>query len=138
MSVSGILSVNPTVRQRRWWVALAIFALAFLSLRPACETWLSHWSAHAGQQSALTHAVGAHAPMHAPGDPVCCATIESRSVISAFDALILQSGPGKLAAMSLAVLTLRKAPVPSTFSLTASVIPPGSPPYYARSARILR
>ena len=138
MSVSGVLSVNPTARRRRWWVALAIFALAFLSLRPACEAWLSHWSAHAGQHSAMTHAVGAHAPMHVPGDPVCCATIESRSVISAFDALILQAGPGKLAAVSLAVLTLRKAAVPSLLSLTASVIPPGSPPYYARSARILR
>jgi len=138
MSVLGVLSVNPTARQRRWWVALAIFALAFLSLRPACEAWLSHWSAHAGQHSASTHVLGAHAPAHSPGEPLCCATIESRSVISAFDALTLQSGPGKLAAASLAVLTPRTAVVPLSQSLTASVIPPGSPPYYARSARILR
>jgi len=138
MSVRGVLSVNPSARQRRWWVALAIFAFAFLSLRPACEAWLAHWSAHAGQHSLLTHAVGARAPEHAPGGPVCCATIESRSVISAFDALTLQSGPGKLAAASLAVLALRKANIPSSLSLTASVIPPGSPPFYVRSARILR
>jgi len=134
MSMRGVLSVNPTARQRRWWVALAIFALAFLSLRPACEAWLAHWNAHAGQHSVSTHAVGAHSS----GDPACCATIESRSVISAFDALTLQSGPGKLAAASLAVLALGKATVAASLSLTASVIPPGSPPFYARSARILR
>lgn len=86
----------------------------------------------------MTHALSAQAPAPAPGEPVCCATIESRSVIGGFDALTLKSGPGTLAAVPLAAPSLFKITVPLVLSLTASVIPPGSPPYYARSARILR
>ena len=60
MGARSVTSVSSGMRQRRWWVALAILALAFLSLRPACDVWLSHWSKHGG-----THAVTAHS-MQAP------------------------------------------------------------------------
>ena len=126
------------MRQRRWWVALAILALAFLSLRPACDVWLSHWSKHGGTHAATAHSMQAHAPAHAPDEPGCCATIESRTLVNAFDAMAWQSGPSKLAAASLAVPMPIKVALALVLSLTASVIPPGNPPFYARSARILR
>ena len=140
MSASGILSVNPTARQRRWWAALAIFALAFLSLRPACDVWLSHWSNHEAAHVGVAGIADAHvhAPAHAPSEPLCCTSIENSSLVKPFDAIAWRSGPSDSAVAFSVPRTVVRAVVPLFLSLTASVIPPGSPPYYARSARILR
>jgi hypothetical protein len=138
MHSKGLVSVNSTARQRKWWAALAIVALAFLSLRPACDVWLSHWDKHDGTHHATARQNDASPPAHAPHEPMCCATIESGMVVKPSDAVLWGSDQAKLLATDAFVQTALRVAAPLLRTLTASVIPPGSPPYYVRSARILR
>jgi hypothetical protein len=127
-------------RSRRGWAALAVVALAFLSLRPACEVWLSHWAEHGGTGHAAAHRAVTYeaAPAHEPHDALCCTRIQGVALVKPL-ALAVPSAeqPKSLAFPALAASALRVA-TPLLQALTASVIPPGSPPFYVRSARILR
>lgn len=125
-------------RRRKWWTAFAIVALTFLSLRPACEIWLSHAKGHDVFQLPAVHAAVAHeAPAHAPHDSACCASIEGATLVKPADALVLRIAQIPAAATLNAQAVLRVA-VPSLHALSASVIPPGIASFYVRSARILR
>lgn len=137
MRADGCISMSIT-RRRKWWVAFAIVALAFLSLRPACEVWLSHAKGHdVVQLSALHAAVGHEAPAHAPHDTACCASIEGATLVKPGDTLVLRIAQIPDAAALNAQAVLRVA-VPPLHALSASVIPPGIASFYVRSARILR
>ncbi|MEJ2173633.1 MAG: hypothetical protein P8Y76_01615 [bacterium] len=138
MHSNGLISVNPTAHQRKWWAALAIVAFAFLSLRPACDVWLSHWDKHKGTHHVAAHQTQVHTPAHAPDEPLCCATVESGTLVKPSDAVVWRSDQEKPLATAAFVRTALWVAVPLLRTLTASVIPPGSPPFYVRSARILR
>ena len=140
MRVNRVISVVPTARQRRWWVALAIFALAFLSLRPACDLWLSHWSKHEIAHFGVAHAAGAHghAPANAPDGLPCCATVDQGTLVKSFNAIAWRSWLNDVAPAAPVARTVLRVAVLLSLSLTTSVIPPGNLPFYARSARILR
>jgi hypothetical protein len=127
-------------RSRRWWTALAIVALAFLSLRPACEVWLSHWAKHGSAQHALAHSAAPHgvAPVHESHDVPCCARIEGAALVKPLALPIPSAEQPKSLAFPVLVATALQVAAPLLHALTASVIPPGSPPFYVRSARILR
>ena len=78
MSATAMLSVNPSARRRSWWAALAIVALALLSLRPACEAWLSHWAmGNEGHHAAAVHGHVHSAPAHASHEDLCCGSLEA-------------------------------------------------------------
>ena len=133
----GVISVIPTVRQRRWWSAFALVALAFLSLRPACDVWLSHWDMHKGTHHAATHQVGTQAISHAPTEPLCCATIEDGGLVKPSDMVSRSPDPSQ----TTVALFSQFVPAPAAqlhSLLTASVRPPGNASFYERSARILR
>ena len=137
MSANGFLSVNFTARQRRWWVALAVIALALLSLRPACEAWLSHWAVGGEpSQAAAMHVHGHGTPAQAPHGQPCCGNIEAFALVKPADMLSWQSAqtPPILPSVRVALAVA----VPLLHAVPDSVIPPGSPPFYVRSARILR
>ena len=139
MSAMGIFSVYPTARQRRWWVALAIVALALLSLRPACEAWLSHWSmGNGGQHAAAVHGHVHSATAHAPHEEPCCGSIEAFALVKPADMLPSQTKQTPSVAILKSVRAVLPAAAPLLHALTASVIPPGSLPFYVRSTRILR
>lgn len=138
MRSSGLVSVNPTARQRRWWAGLAIVALAFLSLRPACDVWLSHWDKHKVAHHAMAHQSDASAPAHEPHEPMCCTSIESGALVKSADMVVPRGEQAKPPVATLFTQTAFRVAAPLLQSLTASVIPPGSPPFYVRSARILR
>jgi len=142
MSAIGVISVTPTARQRRWWAALAIVALALLSLRPACDVWLSHWGRGDAPHHALAlnaHNAATHeAPAHAPHDEACCESIEGSALVKPADMLQWRTAQGSAPVL---LQSMRAAfPVATLLlhALTASVIPPGNPPFYVRSTRILR
>jgi hypothetical protein len=132
-----VISVNPTARHRRWWAAFALVALAFLSLRPACDVWLSHWDKHTGAHHVTTHQVGAQAISHAPTEPLCCATIEDGGLVKPFDMVAWGADPSKATVAIFSQFVLAPT-VPMYSLLTASVRPPGNASFYVRSARILR
>jgi len=137
MSAIGVISVNPTARQRKWWAALALAALAFLSLRPACDAWLSHWDKHEGAHHVAAHQTSAQADSHAPAEPVCCTTVEAGGLVKPFDMAVWRADPSK----TTVALFAQSAPAPAARLhnlLTASVRPPGNASFYVRSARILR
>jgi len=138
MHSNGLVSVNPRARQRKWWAALAIVALAFLSLRPACDVWLSHWNKHEGAHHMAVHQTHVDAPAHAPDEPMCCATVEGGTLVKPSDAVVWGSDQAKPLAMAAFVQTALRVAAPLLRTLTASVIPLGSLPFYVRSARILR
>ena len=138
MRADRSISMSVTVRQRKWWATLAIVALAFLSLRPACEVWLSHAKEHAIGLRAAVHAARAHeAPVHEPHDTACCASIEGAALVKPADMLLPRIAQNPPAA-PLSVQSALWIAVPLLHALTASVIPPGNPPFHVRSARILR
>jgi len=123
-----------TRRKRKWWAALAIVALAFLSVRPACEVWLSHAKWHdVAQLSAMHAAVSHEAPAH---DATCCASIEGAKFVKPADSVL--PSVALTPAIALLARTALRVAVASLRTPTTSVIPPGNPPFYARSARILR
>jgi len=138
MRANGVISVNPAARQRKWWAALAIVALAFLSLRPACDVWLSHWDNHEGAHHVAAHQTDVHAPAHAPDEPLCCATVESATLVKPADGVVWGFDQAKLLPTAAFVQTALRVAAPLLRTLTGSVIPPGNPPFYVRSARILR
>lgn len=126
------------MRRRKWWAAFAIAALAFLSLRPACEVWLSHAKGHGVVQLSAVHAAVAHeAPAHAPHDTACCASIEGATLVKPADTLVLRIAQIPAAATLSSQSVLRVAAT-SLRALSASVVPPGIASFYVRSARILR
>ena len=133
----SVISVSPTVRQRRWWSAFALVALAFLSLRPACDVWLPHWDKHKGAHHGTAHESSAQAISHVPTEPMCCATIEDGGLVKPSGMVVWRVDPSKT---TVAHLT-QSAPAPAgqlVSLLTASVRPPGNASFYERSARILR
>lgn len=142
MSATGVISITPTARQRRWWAALAIVALALLSLRPACDVWLSHWGKGDIPHQALAHnahsAATHEAPAHAPHDEPCCETIKGSTLVKPADMLQWRTAQGSAPVLLQSMRAAFPAATPLLHALTVSVIPPGSPPYYVRSARILR
>jgi hypothetical protein len=139
MRAIGIISVTPTARQRRWWAALAIVALAMLSLRPACEAWLSHWSmGNGGQHAAAVHGHVHSAPAQSPHEEACCGSIEAYALVKPADMLPGQTAKTPSVAILQSLRAAFPAATPLLHALTASVIPPGNPPFYVRSTRILR
>ena len=139
MSATAVLSVRPSARHRKWWAALAIVALALLSLRPACEAWLSHWSmGNEGHHAAAVHAHSHGAPAGSPHDEPCCGSVEGYALVKPADMLPWQSAQPPSVAILQSLRVTFPAAASLVHALTASVIPPGSPPFYVRSARILR
>jgi len=135
MSAIGAISMSATMRSRKWWVALALLALAFMSMRPACEAWLSHGGADLGAAQAL---VVATQDSHAPHDAACCAGIEDSKLVKPADYVLTSTArdapvfaPYVAWVSGAATQWLRRAP-------RAAVIPPGIASFYERSARILR
>jgi hypothetical protein len=143
MGGNGTVSMSGTFGRRgvrKWWAALAVVALTFLLLRPACDAWLSHSGGHEGSAHAAITAVQiGDVSTHAPHDVLCCASIKSSSVVQPADSALARSAQGKV---QLAALVARAATTPVVASLRRSlgafVIPPGIPSFYERSARILR
>jgi len=139
MSATGVISVTPTARQRKWWAALAIVALAMLSLRPACEAWLSHWSmGNGGQHAAAVHGHVHSAPAQSPHEEACCGSIEAHALVKPADLLPWQTAQTPSVPILLSMRSAFPVAAPLLHALTASVIPPGNAPFYVRSARILR
>jgi hypothetical protein len=137
MRANDVISVNPTARQRKWWAAFALVALALLSLRPACDVWLSHWEKHEGAHHVTAHQASAQAVSHAPAEPVCCATIEDGGLAKLSDMVVWRVDPSKTTVALLSQFV--PAPAGQLHSLlTVSVRPPGNASFYVRSARILR
>lgn len=133
----SVISLSPTARQRKWWAAFALVALGFLSLRPACDVWLSHWDKHRNAHHVTAHQASTQAGAHSSAEPVCCASIEDGGLVKPFDVVVWRVDPSKT---TLAYLT-QSAPAPAgqlLSLLTASVRPPGNASFYVRSARILR
>lgn len=125
---------------RKWWAALAVVALTFLLLRPACDAWLSHSGWHDGSAHAAVPAVQiGDGSGHVPHDVQCCASIKGSSIVPPADSALARSVQGKV---QLASLVARAAmnPVAASLrlSLSAFVVPPSIPSFYERSARILR
>jgi hypothetical protein len=138
MRANGPISITPTARQRKWWVALALVAITFLSLRPACEVWLSHRGHHQGAHVFGAHLADAAVPAHAPAEPACCATIEKGGLVKPADMLIARPGESKAPVVVLVARNAMTAVGRLVHILTTSVRPLGSPPFHVRSARILR
>lgn len=139
MSATAILPVHPSARQRRWWAALAIVALALLSLRPACEAWLAHWSmGNEGHHAAAVHGHVHSAPTQSPHDEPCCGSVEAYALVKPADMLPWRTAQAPSVAILQSMRAALWAAAPRLHALTASVIPPGSPPFYVRSTRILR
>jgi len=137
MRAFDVLSVNPSVRQRKWLATFALVALAFLSLRPACDVWLSHWGKHGSAHHVTAHQASTLAEPHSPVEPVCCATIEDGGLVKPSDMVSWGADPAK----TTVALFLQLVPAPAAqlhSLLTASVRPPGNASFYERSARILR
>jgi len=133
----NVISLSPTARQRKWWAAVALVALGFLSLRPACDVWLSHWDKHQDAHHVTAHQTSTQAGAHSPAKPVCCATIEDGGLVKPSDMVVWRVDPPKT---TLALLS-QSAPAPARLLhslLTASVRPPGNASFYVRSVRILR
>lgn len=137
--------MRAMVRRRKWWAVLAIVALGFLSLRPACELWLGHAAEHHAALHASAHdAVGSGASGHAqhapqpPHDAACCASIASATLVKPADAATLRTAQKASSAVLAFTQTALRIAAPMLHALTDSVIPPGNPPFYARSSRILR
>jgi hypothetical protein len=129
-------------RSRRWWAALALVALAFVSLRPACDVWLSHWAKHDGMLHSVAQRVVTHvtheAPAHETHDTPCCASIERGALVKPSDVAIVGAEQPHSPGSPFFTVTALRIAAPLLHALTASVIPLGSPPFYVRSARILR
>lgn len=135
--MNGVTSRRST---RKWWAALAIVALAFLALRPACEVWLSHWDGHGGSAHAAVTAVSAaNVSPHGSHDVPCCSSITSSSLVAPADSVLARFGQDKVPPAMLFAWTVT-VPVATYVrrSLSAFVAPPGVPSFYERSARILR
>jgi len=135
--MSGVLG-RRGVRSKRW-AALAVVALTFFLLRPACEAWLSHWG-HGGSVHAAEAAVQVgDGSGHAPHDVQCCASIKGSSLVMPADSVLGRSPQGKVQFAALNARALMNPVVASLrHSLSAFVVPPGIPSFYERSARILR
>lgn len=126
-------------RSRKWWAALALVALAFVSLRPACDVWLSHWAKHDATLHSVAHSVVTHeSPAHQTHDTPCCASIEASALVKPADIAALGAEQLKSPALPFFAAAVLRIATPLLHALTASVIPPGSPPFHVRSARILR
>jgi len=131
--------MSVTVRERKWWAALALVALAFVSLRPACDVWLSHWAKRDGALHSVAHNVVAHeAPAHETHDTPCCASIEGGALVKPSDVAVLGAKQPQSPAYFFVTSTALRIATPLLHALTASVTPLGSPPFHVRSARILR
>lgn len=125
---------------RKWWAALALVALSFLLLRPACDAWLSHAGGHDGSaHTAVTALQIGDGSTHVPHDVQCCASIKGSSVVPPADSALGRTAQGKVQFVALIARTLT-TPVATSLrrSLSAFVVPPGIPSFYERSARILR
>ncbi|KPK08734.1 MAG: hypothetical protein AMJ64_02715 [Betaproteobacteria bacterium SG8_39] len=113
-----------------------------MSLRPACDVWLSHWGKSDVPHHALAH--NAHdastheAPAQAPHDEPCCESIGGSALVKPADVLPWRTGQGSAPVLLQSMRAALPAAMPLLHALTASVIPPGSPPFYVRSTRILR
>jgi hypothetical protein len=123
---------------RKWWVALAIVAFAFLSLRPACELWLSHTAKHDASLHASTLSAVAHGVSHPAHDDFCCASVQTGALVKFPDVVSWRTVQGELPAISVYAGTVFRAVTPLLRVLTISVNPPGNHSFYERSARILR
>ena len=137
MHEMSVISLSPTARQRKWWAAFALVALAFLSLRPACDVWLSHWDKHEGAHHVTAYESSAQAISHAPTEPMCCATIEDGGLAKPSDMVVWRVDPSKTTVSLLSQSASAPARQPHSL-LTASARPPGNASFYVRSARILR
>ena len=138
MRANGPMSISPTARQRKWWAALALVAITFLSLRPACEVWLSHWGHHEGGHAFAAHQTHAAPSGHAPVEPACCATIEKGGLLKPADMVIGRADQSKAPAVVFVARIAMAEVARIVHALTTSVRPLGSPPFHVRSARILR
>ncbi len=136
-SMSGAFG-RPGVR--KWWAALAVVALTFLLLRPACDAWLSHSGGQGGSLHAAETALQiGDGSTRAPHDVQCCASIKGSSLVTPADSALGRTAQGKVqlaasnarALMNPVVASLRR-------SLSAFVVPQGIASFYERSARILR
>jgi len=76
--------------------------------------------------------------MHESHDVPCCARIEGAALVKPSDLTILSAEQPKWPAFPVLIATTLRVAPPLLHALTASVIPLGSPPFYVRSARILR
>ena len=125
---------------RKWWAALAVVALTFVLLRPACEAWLSHWEGHDSlAHAAMTALQPGDGSDHARHEAQCCASVKGSSVVTPADSAFGRSPQGKV---YFALLTTRVLTTPVVASvrrsLSAYTDPPSIPSFYERSARILR
>lgn len=131
--------MNGTARGRKGWAILAIVALAFLSLRPACDVLLSHWGGKDGSaHAAAVLAFGGHESNGAPHDVPCCASIEGAKLVKPADSAVPKSDPKNLQPAFFTVRVLAAAATSLRSRLSISVVPPGISSFYERSARILR
>jgi len=76
--------------------------------------------------------------MHESHDVPCCARIGGAALVKPSDLTILSAEQPKSLAFPVLIATTLRVATPLLHALAASVIPPGSPPFYVRSARILR
>ena len=143
MGGNGTVSMSGAFGRRgvrKVWTALAVVALTFLLLRPACDAWLSHSGGHDRLADTAATAVQiGDGSAHAPHDVQCCASIKGSSLVTPADSALGRTAQWKVhfaasnarALMSPVAASLRRA-------LSAFVVPPGIPSFYERSARILR
>ena len=139
MGGNGSFPVRITARQRTWWAVIGIVAFAFLSLRPACDIWMSHWTKHDSPPHPDVHVAVAHEVVaHASHDEPCCAKIKGSALVKPTDTIVSRGERAKAPAYVVFVRTAPRVAMSLLRSLGASVIPPGNLPFYERSARILR
>jgi hypothetical protein len=143
MGGNGTVSMSGAFGKRgvrKGWAVLAVVALTFLLLRPACDAWLSHSGGHDGAGHAgLTALQIGDGSTHAPHDVQCCASIKGSSLVVPADSMLARTAQGKVQFAALNARALM-SPVAASLrrSLSAFVAPPGIPSFYERSARILR